>query len=114
MTVTRPRTFGNELDRCAVLPSSVSPSGNGMNGLGEASRDSGHSRVPAPPDRITGTMGVATEVGIGGEGREVNPPFYRGGYRLPRGTGVRVARGIVRTAAAPISGGYEHCRRPRW
>ena len=46
--------------RCAVLPSSVSPSGSGMNGLGAASRESGHRRVPAPPERITGTIGRRT------------------------------------------------------
>jgi hypothetical protein len=28
-----------------------------MKGLGSASRDTGHSRDPAPPERITGKIG---------------------------------------------------------
>ncbi|MCD6044068.1 MAG: hypothetical protein K0R40_3671, partial [Burkholderiales bacterium] len=34
---------------------SVSPSGSLMNGFGSASRDTGQSRAPAPPERMTGT-----------------------------------------------------------
>jgi hypothetical protein len=28
-----------------------------MNGFGSASRDTGHSRVPEPPERITASIG---------------------------------------------------------
>ena len=51
--------------RRAVLPSSVSPSGSGMNGFGAASRESGHRRVPAPPERMTGTIGVMERREVG-------------------------------------------------
>jgi hypothetical protein len=39
-----------------------------MKGLGYASRDTGHSREPAPPERITGTSMLALRfflLGIG-------------------------------------------------
>ena len=42
--------------RAAVFASNVSPSGRGIDGFGAVSRESGHKRVPAPPERITGTM----------------------------------------------------------
>src|SRR5438094_5860323 len=54
-----PATPGSVADRVAVLASSVSPSGNGMKGFGAASRESGHNRVPAPPDKMIGTNGMA-------------------------------------------------------
>src|SRR5271156_1905235 len=62
---------GSASARTAVLASSVSPSGSGMNGLGAASRDKGHKRVPAPPDRITGMIGwifieVPLKIGLTG------------------------------------------------
>src|SRR5438067_12656202 len=56
--VTNPATPGSDAARTAVLPRSVSPSGKGMNGLGAASRDRGHSRVPAPPDRMIGINAI--------------------------------------------------------
>jgi hypothetical protein len=59
--------------RCAVLPSSVSPSGNGMNGLGAASRESGQRRVPAPPERMTGMIGDMGNVRRRCEGRVFYP-----------------------------------------
>src|SRR4029079_14966722 len=58
--------------RAAVLASSVSPSGNGIDGLGAVSRDSGQSRFPAPRDRITGTIrGFLSFDGIGAQRRNV-------------------------------------------
>ena len=57
--------------RRAVLPSRVSPSGSGMNGFGAASRESGQSRVPAPPERMTGTIGVMSVLEV------AEPAFYR-------------------------------------
>ncbi len=68
MTVTSSAAPGSASARAAVFASSVSPSGSGMKGLGACSRDSGHSRVPAPPDRMTGTIGVL-EVGFIGDDR---------------------------------------------
>jgi hypothetical protein len=62
---------GNCHARRAVLPSSVSPSGSGMNGLGAVSRESGHRRVPAPPERMTGTMAVMRDQ------ERANRRFYR-------------------------------------
>ena len=55
------RREGIRAARCTVLASRVCPSGSFMNGLGCPSRDTGHRRVPAPPDRITGTTGWANE-----------------------------------------------------
>ena len=46
---------GSATARAAVLPSSVSPSGKVRKGFGAVSRDSGHRRVPAPPERMIGT-----------------------------------------------------------
>src|SRR3990167_2153524 len=52
-----------------VLASNDSPSGSSIKGLGCPSRETGHSRVPAPPERITGTsinllLGYALKIGI--------------------------------------------------
>src|ERR1700682_362376 len=41
-----------------VLASSVSPPGSVMKGFGAVSRDNGHSRVPAPPERMMGTSAM--------------------------------------------------------
>jgi hypothetical protein len=65
VTVTSSATPGSASARAAVFASSVSPSGSGIDGFGAVSRDSGHSRVPAPPERTTGTMRT------GGSGEDI-------------------------------------------
>src|SRR3546814_5353269 len=44
----------NSATRCQVSCSMVSSPASGRNCLGKASRDSGHRRVPEPPDSRTG------------------------------------------------------------
>ena len=67
-------TPGNASARTAAFPRSVSPSGSGMNGFGAISRDSGHSRVPAPPERITGIRGRDEAMSQAGTGRRLLKP----------------------------------------
>src|SRR5436190_23292326 len=62
VTVRRCVTQGRSSARRAVFPNKVSPSGRSMNGFGAASRESGHKRVPAPPERINGISLRATIV----------------------------------------------------
>ena len=62
MTVTNSSTPGSDSARAAVFASSVSPSGSRMNAFGAISRDKGHSRVPAPPERITGMRSGAAGI----------------------------------------------------
>ena len=57
VTVTSSATPGSESARAAVFASSVSPSGSRMKAFGAISRDSGHSRVPAPPEMMTRNEG---------------------------------------------------------
>ena len=40
-----------------------------MKGLGAVSRESGHSRVPAPPERMTGTIGRVMKRHLGSVGK---------------------------------------------
>jgi hypothetical protein len=47
-------TEGICLIRSTVLSNRVCPSTNGMNGLGNALREAGHKRVPAPPLNMNG------------------------------------------------------------
>ena len=47
------------LARAAVSWIMVRSEISGQNCLGKLSRDTGHSRVPDPPDKITGTIGPA-------------------------------------------------------
>jgi hypothetical protein len=47
--------------RSAVSCSSVRPVTSGRNCLGSSWRDTGHRRLPAPPQRITGTTGLGME-----------------------------------------------------
>ena len=47
--------------RRAVSCNIVRSDANGQSCFGKLSRDTGHSRVPVPPDRITGTMLTADE-----------------------------------------------------
>src|SRR6059036_2927294 len=57
-----PATSGSATARRNVRARSVSPSapsaGSGRKGFGAASRDSGHSRAPAPPERMIGTNAI--------------------------------------------------------
>jgi len=53
-----PAISGSATARAAVLLSSVSPSGKVRKGFGAVSRDSGHRRVPAPPERMIGTNAI--------------------------------------------------------
>ncbi len=71
VTVTSLVTPGSANARAAVFASSVWPSGNGMNAFGAISRDSGHSRVPAPP-QDHGTMGAAMAMRAGQGGARRN------------------------------------------
>src|SRR5260221_6325178 len=51
------------VSRCTVSCSIVLALISGSNCLGYSSRDSGHRRVPAPPDRTTGTSGMSRSIG---------------------------------------------------
>jgi hypothetical protein len=65
VTVRSSAAPGSASARRAVFANSVSPSGSGIDGFGALSRDSGQRRVPAPPERMTGTMGAVAEGGTG-------------------------------------------------
>src|SRR5436190_13558684 len=60
--VTMPATSARAVARRKVRASRVSPSapsaGSGRKGFGAASRDNGHSRAPAPPERMIGTNAI--------------------------------------------------------
>jgi hypothetical protein len=53
--VTTSLTPGSERALSNVIRSKLSPSPSRMKGLGLASRETGQSREPLPPERITGT-----------------------------------------------------------
>src|SRR5206468_5624348 len=61
--VIRAATSGSDAARDTVFASSVSPSGNVMNGFGADSRDNGQSRVPAPPERMIGISAIGARLG---------------------------------------------------
>ena len=54
VTVRTSTTFGKPLARKNDFCSKLWPSAKRIKGLGCCSRDTGHKRVPAPPERITG------------------------------------------------------------
>ena len=55
MGAAKPASAGSRFN-VAARKLEVWPSKKRMNCLGYMVRDSGHSRVPEPPDRMTGTM----------------------------------------------------------
>src|SRR5579864_4256634 len=77
--------------RANVFCSKLCPSASSMKGLGCASRDTGHSRAPAPPERITGTSLLTShslEVGFDHHGDEL----FQACFCLPAELGLRLGR----------------------
>src|SRR5690606_22955418 len=56
VTVIISVTLSKAVARRYVLRIRLSPSGNDINGFGLVSRDSGHKRLPTPPDIMTGII----------------------------------------------------------